>query len=140
MNVHRRTIRCYQHPSALVFVRRADLAWRSVTATAYALAAPSLPRLAITRSFRKDGERGRERGRFLLFDILFKRGAAYCRLLKNRYCGGAGNLFAFIFYDVSALQAKASGAGDFFTGTNRISTRRSRAAAIRLSIAIECPS
>lgn len=51
-----------------------------------------------------------------------------------------GNLFTFILFDVSAVQAKASGAHDFFTGTKRISTRRSSAAAIRLSIAIECPS
>ena len=50
------------------------------------------------------------------------------------------NLFTFILFAVSEFQAKASGADDFFTGTKRISTRRSRAAAIRLSIAIECPS
>ena len=66
---------------------------------------------------------------------------AYCRLLNNPDAAeGLGDLFTFIIFDLSAIQAKASGADDFFTGTKRISTRRSSAAAIRLSIAIECPS
>jgi hypothetical protein len=51
-------------------VQRAGFAWRSVTLAAYAAIAPSLPRLAFSRSFREDvADLGVMRNKFALFAI-----------------------------------------------------------------------